>query len=79
MSLSAAERETIVRFSDDPKEPMTVYTSRAGLARKLLAYGAKLIRRDVFGTRLECPRTWFRSPKPERTPAWRAKPLSWPK
>ncbi len=66
MSLSAAERETIVRFSDDADEPMTVYTSREGQARKLLELGATMVRKDTFGWRLECPRAWFRWPKPPR-------------
>jgi hypothetical protein len=66
MSLSAAERETIARFSDDPNEPLTIYTGRRAAARTLLAAGARLIRHDVFGFRLEVPRSWFRWPKPPR-------------
>jgi hypothetical protein len=66
MSLSAAERETIIRFSDDPNEPVTIYTGRRAAARTLLAAGARLIRHDVWGFRVEVPRRWFRWPKPPR-------------
>ena len=66
VSLSAGEQETIVRFSDDPNEAMTVYTTRRGAARRLIEAGATLIRTDVFGSRLEMPRSWFRWPRPPR-------------
>jgi hypothetical protein len=76
MSLSAAERETIVRFSDDLDEPMTVYTSREAQARRLLFAGATLVRRDTFGWHLECPRSWFRG---QSRLVWRVRPKSRPR
>ncbi len=68
MSRSRAEQETIVRFSADPEEPMTVYTFKASLARKLRESGASVKRtttdegREVAWT-LECPQRWFRAPR----------------
>ena len=64
--LSARERETIVRFSDDLKEPVTMFTNRRAHVRRLLTAGAKLIHRDAFGYRLEMDRRWFRWPRPPR-------------
>lgn len=75
MSLTKAERETIVRWSDDPDEPMTVYTHRENMAQKLLRAGATLKREGKEAGRtiswtLEAPREWFRWPRkrPKATP-----------
>lgn len=66
-----SERETIVRVSDDPDEVMTVYTHRERIAKRLLRAGGTLKRDsridgEVVSWTVECPREWFREPKPKR-------------
>jgi len=68
MTDSRAERETIVRWSEDPEESMTVYTFRAKHAARLLRAGATLKREGkregkVVSWTLEMPREWFRWPR----------------
>lgn len=71
MSYTRAEREHIVRISDDQAEPLTFYTHSETWAKRLQAKGAKLKRvssvegRETAWT-LECPRTWFKLPSPKR-------------
>jgi len=71
MALSQAEKETIVRWSDDTEEPMTVYTHRKRQAEKLLAMGATLkytnkIEGVDIAWCLEMPREWFKWPRKRR-------------
>lgn len=68
MSLSASERETIVRWSDDPEEPLTLFTHKAKIAQKLERQGAKIIREskikgEVVAWTLEMPREWAKYPR----------------
>jgi len=68
---SKAEREHIVRWSDDPEDLLTVYTFRERAARKLLRAGAILKREGkrsgkVVSWTLEMPREWFRWPHKPR-------------
>jgi hypothetical protein len=68
MSLTASERETILRWSDDPEEPLTVFTHRETHAQRLLRAGGHLKRVSridgrVVGWTVEVPREWFRWPR----------------
>src|SRR5689334_18168141 len=71
MSFSKGEKETIVRWSADPDEPMTVYTHSEKGRKKLARIGAKLVRVGKVGGKevswtFECPRAWFRWPSKSR-------------
>ncbi len=66
MSLTKAERETIVRFSDDD-EPMILETFRRSAVAKLQRSGAVLKYHGNRGGqeywKLEMPKEWFRWPR----------------
>lgn len=70
-NLSRAEKETIVRWSEDPDEPMTVYTHSSKGRDRMKRFGAELKRatthdgREVAWT-FECPREWFKWPAKKR-------------
>lgn len=69
--LTRAERETIVRWSEDPTDLMTVYTHREREAKRLLRMGATLKRTrvidgEVEAWTVECPREWFKWPRKPR-------------
>jgi len=71
VAMTRAEREHIVRFSDDPDEPLTVYTHKERLAKRLLRAGGTLKRESKIEGQpvswtVECPREWFREPRPRR-------------
>lgn len=69
--MTRAEKETIIRFSEDPEEKMTVYTHGVGLARRMKRLGAtlkttgKIDGREISWT-YECPSSWFRKPSKTR-------------
>jgi hypothetical protein len=66
--LTRAERETVIRWSDDPDEPLTVSTLDEREAERLIAAGARVRRRGSRGGSaywtLEAPREWRRWPRP---------------
>jgi len=69
--LTRAERETIVRLSEDKDESMTVYCHKERLAKRLLKAGGVLgdsakIDGEVVSWTIKCPREWFREPRPRR-------------
>lgn len=71
MSYTKAEREHIVRISDDKDEPLTFYTHSETWAKRLQAKGAKLKKMSSVEGRpqawtLECPRSWFKVPSPKK-------------
>jgi hypothetical protein len=71
MSLSRGEKETIVRFSEDQEEPMTVYTHRAKLAERCERLGGKLKYTNKLEGRIvawcyELPREYFKGPSRKR-------------
>lgn len=70
MSLTAYEKETILRWCEDVTEPLTIYTHSKSKAQKLISKGAKLIREAKHNGKpvswtLEAPREWFRWPTPK--------------
>jgi len=72
--ISKAEKETILRFSEDVEEPMTFETFNKRRALRLIERGANCIRTTVLGGAtvawtLEMPRKWFRWPGPPRVVA----------
>lgn len=71
MKLSKYEKETILRFCEDPEEPLTIFTCSKALAKKLLRAKAPLkYRTEKAGVTLswtfEVPVEWFREPRPPR-------------
>jgi hypothetical protein len=67
----AAEREHIIRWSDDAEEPLSIYTHRRAVAEKLLKAGARLrwtnkTQGKTSAWQLECPREWIRWPIPRK-------------
>lgn len=71
MSLSKYEKETILRFCEDPSEPLTVYTHSKAMTTRLLKLGAKLTRTGIHNGQanawtLEMPVEWFREPKKKK-------------
>lgn len=68
--LSKSEQETIVRWSQDPEEGVSVTTHDKKLAKSLISSGAKIRRKAERGEVeywiLECPREWRRGPRKPR-------------
>lgn len=69
--LSKAEKEHILRWSDDPEDALTFYTHKKSAADRLLRAGARLkrvskIAGEVVSWTIECPREWVRWPAPRR-------------
>ena len=75
MKLTMAEQETIVRW-DRESDSMDIFTHSPAQARKLIVKGAKVLRhsKDTGCWKLECPKTWFRWPRPRRTKQNRQNP-----
>ncbi len=68
MSLTKSERETILRFSDDAEEGLTLYTHNKTLKAKMLRMGAKVktvsrANKEEVSWTLTMPREWFRAPR----------------
>lgn len=71
MSLTAYERETVIRWCDDKDEACTVFTHSKSRADKLVALGATLKRvskheGEAVAWTLECPREWAKFPSPKK-------------
>ncbi len=66
-ALTLAERETIVRFSDDPEDLMTFETFNKKHALRLIRDGATVQRTATRGKAtywtLRMPKDWFRWPR----------------
>lgn len=68
MTLTRYEKETIVRFSEDPTDPMTVFTHSKKLTKRLQRLGATLkkiskIKSEEIAWTLEMPSEWFKEPR----------------
>jgi ribosomal protein L18E len=69
--LSRAEREHILRWSDDPTDPLTFFTHSEKAAKSLLKAGGRLrrvseIKNVPISWQIDLPREWIRWPRAKR-------------
>ena len=66
-TLTLAERETILRFSDDPDDYLSLETFNKKHALRLIREGAEVKRTNTRGNAtywtLKLPKAWFRWPR----------------